>query len=69
MVTLLAVLMRPVATLRLGMVRLRFGRGFTLLSAWNSGTSKMGDAPRYISVEKYEQVWPKARQAPQDLSN
>lgn len=29
-------------------VRLRFGRGLTRLRVGNSGTSKMGDEPRYI---------------------
>lgn len=31
-------------------VRLRLGRGLTLLSGGNSGTSKMGDGPRYILI-------------------
>jgi hypothetical protein len=33
-----------------GVVRLRFGKGFTLLRAGNSGTSNMGDEPRYMAV-------------------
>ena len=29
-------------------MRLRFGKGFTRLRVGNSGTSNMGDGPRYI---------------------